>query len=75
MKGLSGFAKVALDSLWDGSDLDGSEIQDAALQHGLIVQTTFDPNAHTDRHGVGAHPGDEWFVPAPWLATLQGQQS
>lgn len=75
VEGLARFAKVALDCLWDGYDLEGSDIQDAALQHGLIVQTAFDPNIHSDRHGVGVNPGDEWFVPAPWLATLQGQQS
>lgn len=75
VKGLAGFATAALDCLWDGYAMDGSDIQDAALQHGLIVQTTFDPNIHSDRHGVGAEDGDKWFVPAPWLVALQGQQS
>lgn len=68
--GLARFARAVLRFLWDGCDLDGGDIQHLALKHGLIGRTRFDPAKHSDHLGVGAVPGDEWFVEQPWLKRL-----
>ena len=67
---LARFADVALRALWDGHDFDAEDIQDAALKHGLIRATVFNPNIHIDHLGVGAKAGDEWFVPSEWVEAL-----
>ena len=67
---LARFADVALRALWDGHDFDAEDIQDAALKHGLIRATVFNPNIHIDHLGVGAEAGDEWFVPSEWVEAL-----
>jgi hypothetical protein len=58
------FTRAILLSLWGGEDLDGGDIQELGLKHGVIRRTTFDPTRHTDHLGVGAEPGDEWFETA-----------
>lgn len=64
---LAGFARDVLWYLWEGSDLDGADLQELALKHGLILRTAFDPRKHADHLGVGVYPGDEWFVEHPSL--------
>jgi hypothetical protein len=56
------FFDAAIDAWSDGRDFDGSDIQDTAAHLGLLVETTFDPEKHTDETGVGANEGDQWFV-------------
>lgn len=62
------FTRAVLRALWDGYDLDGADIQELGLKYGVIRRTVFNPAKHTDHHGVGANPGDEWFVEAPALS-------
>jgi hypothetical protein len=61
---LARFADAILGALWDGDDLGAADIQDLAEKYGLIQEVGFDPRRHTDHLGVGAYPGDPWYVPA-----------
>lgn len=67
---LARFARKMLSALWEGFGADGNDIQEAALKCGLIQRTAFDPEKHTDLHGVGVYPGDEWFEELPWVRAL-----
>lgn len=68
-EGVRLFAKAVLrDGLWDGSSLDGADIQDLAEKHGLIENVGFDPEKHTDHYGVGLEAGDEWYQETSLLA-------
>lgn len=59
---LRAFAKHALERSWEGLDMDSCEIQEVALEHGLIheVEGGFDPELHHDR-GLGLEPGDGFY--------------
>lgn len=60
LEGLVPFAKWAIrESAFSGSDLEGAEVQEAALAHGLLIRTVYDP----ERHGPSdvAEPGMDWF--------------
>ena len=52
------------------TELDGADIQDLGLKHGLIRAVPYDPAVHSDILGVGPEPGDEWFEQIPELADL-----
>lgn len=68
-EGLRLFAKDVLrDCLWDGSELDGADIQELALKHGLIELTGFDPDKHSDVHGICLEAGDDYYVETALLA-------
>ncbi len=50
-----------------GEDFSGADVQDAAIKHGLINLTAFDPKKH---HGPGSEfsePGDAWVESSPGL--------
>ena len=62
-----GFGKALLGKHWeyDCGEVEGDEIQDIALEHGLIVREPYDPAKHgEDGLGLGIEPGGEWYVPA-----------
>lgn len=67
---LARFAREVLGALWEGYDLDGGEIQNLGLKHGLIREVAFHPARHTDHLGVGAAVGDPWYVEEKWLRKL-----
>lgn len=67
---LAAFAEAVLRRLWEGYELDGADIQDLGLKHGLIRAVPYDPAVHSDILGVGPEPGDEWFEQIPELADL-----
>lgn len=61
MTGLADFANSVIQIAFEGGSLDGWEIQDMALKHGLLIETKFDPAKHEDLEGY-AEKGDPWFV-------------
>ena len=64
-KSMAQFVRWAMqEGAWDGCDLDGGSIQEKALELGLIVQTTYDPEKHGDADYC-PEPGDEWYELAP----------
>lgn len=60
MAGLADFVKEIIQIGFTGSGMDGGQIQDLAVEHGLLVETTFDPERHEDFEGY-AEKGDQWF--------------
>ena len=60
---LAEFARWVLEtSTFDGSDLDGGDVQDKALECGVIVETNYDPAIHGETAICEVKPGDPWFV-------------
>lgn len=62
-----GFAKAILKKHWehDCGEVEGDEIQDMALEFGLIVRVSYDPKKHGDGGlEFGVEPGGEWYIPA-----------
>lgn len=57
---------------WDGSGLDGGEIQDKAEELGLIVRVPYDPEKHGESE-FDVEAGDDWFVFAGPLAAPQAE--
>lgn len=56
------FAEWAIrEGVWDGWQLDGDEIQDKAVEFGIIEEVEYDPVKHGE-NDVDAEPGDPWFV-------------
>ena len=64
--GLVAFAKEMIRLAWEGCD-NSDIIQEAALKHGLLVETVFDPAKHSDPIGC-AEEGCRWFIFAEPLA-------
>ena len=57
----AGFAREVL-SHWPDEGIDGFDLQDLGVKHGLLRETTYDPDLHgEDRFGV-AEKGDPWFI-------------
>jgi hypothetical protein len=57
---LAEFAKWAIRSgPW--SDLDGGDIQDKAVECGILVETQYDPEKHGPTE-TDQEPGDPWYV-------------
>ena len=65
---LKGFARTVIAALWEGAggDIDGGEVQEAAVKSGLIVETvaTAEDLAGSDYLGEA---GDPWFKYAGWM--------
>ncbi len=56
------FAKWAIrEGSWKYGGLDGADIQDMALRHGLITETKYDPAIHGP-NDVDVQPGQPWFL-------------
>ena len=56
------FFDAAIEAWSDGHDLDGGDIQEIAASLGLLRETVFNSEVHTDELGVDAQDGDPWFV-------------
>jgi hypothetical protein len=56
------FADAMLEFWSDGSSPDGFDIQDIAHHLGLLIETKFDSEIHTDEAGLDVDDGDQWFV-------------
>jgi hypothetical protein len=57
--GLKDFAATVIGYTFVGSDVDGAQIQEAAMKHGLLREVVFDPEIHSDPEGA-CEPGDGW---------------
>jgi len=42
------------------SIVDGFDIEELAVKHGILYETKFDPNIHVDEYDI-LEPGDPWF--------------
>ena len=69
-----GFGKALLEKHWEHNcgEVEGDEIQDMALEYGLIVKMPYDPETHGDGGlEFGLEKGDEWYVPADEVERLR----
>jgi len=58
---LRAFVHWALsDGSWRGTSLDGGEIQDKAIELGLVVKTKYDNAIHGE--SAEAEDGDDWYM-------------
>jgi len=63
------FAKwVISEGWWKHGTLEGDEIQEAAIQDGLVTRRPFNPETDVCQHGA-TEEGDDWFEFAPTLST------
>jgi hypothetical protein len=46
---------------WSGCNLDGGDIQDKALECGIIEEVPYDPAIHGPNN-ADVEPGEAWFV-------------
>src|SRR5436190_5892674 len=69
---LKRFARQIIQCGFEGYDLTGADIQDAAQTWGLITMTTYDPVRHGHEGMMVAEPGDVWFEFADILKEGQG---
>ena len=60
------FVKWAMTIAWEGGDADGSDLQEKAIELGLVVKTVYDPIVHGTNHD-DVSPGDEWYELAPGI--------
>lgn len=61
------FAKWVIRKGWlEGCNLDCLDVQDKAIELGLVVLVKYDPDVHGS-NDVDAEPGDDWYVLDPWL--------
>jgi len=52
---------VIQNSAWNGVDLDGADVQEWALNCGIIERADYDPMIHGGGD-MDAKPGDDWYV-------------
>jgi hypothetical protein len=57
-----GFVKwVMTEGPWSGCDLDGGDVQEAAVKFGVAKEVKYDPKVHGP-NDCDADAGDPWFV-------------
>lgn len=54
-------AWVIRSECWDDGGLDGGEIQDKAVEMGMLREERYDRSVHGD-NDVGVEAGEPWFV-------------
>lgn len=54
------------DGPFSGVGFGGGDLQDLAVEHGLLIEEKYDPEKHGP-NDVDAEPGDPWYVFAPIL--------
>jgi len=57
---LAEFAKEIIAAAWDGCGVDAGEIQELAVEYGLITETKYDQNKHSPTEFYIA-PGEKHF--------------
>ncbi len=59
---LTEFARWAIENgAFEGTSIDGAEIQDKAEACGILVKVRYNPAIHGE-NSVGAEPGDPWYA-------------
>lgn len=73
---LAGFARWAIRTgPFDGCDLDGGDVQDKAVECGLLVSVPYDPEKHGELE-FDAEPGESIYEFSPELkAALRVDQA
>ena len=76
---LAQFFKRCVEVSWDGGDVGGGDIQDWAVELGLLTETHYDPEIHGESEW-DQEPGDPWYVfsqemKALFKARVDGRQS
>jgi hypothetical protein len=71
---IAAFAKTLIGYAFEGSGADGGNIQDLAVKHGLLVETTYDPKEHGTDALWCSEPGDPWFVYSPEFKAFLGER-
>lgn len=70
---LAEFFNCCTESAWDGSGIDGSDVQEWGVDLGLLTKTQYDP----EKHGLNDYdvaPGEDWYVFSDWLkATIAAE--
>lgn len=66
---LTTFALWCVEQVFEGCDLDGGDVQDKAVECGVLVPTRYDPAIHGENQ-VDAEPGDDWYVFSPEFKAL-----
>lgn len=63
------FRWAVREATWDGVDLNGCDIQDKAVELGLLVEEIYDPAKHGDEpyQMWDIEPGQDLFVFAPGI--------
>ena len=61
MTKIADFAEFIIRGSWDGKDVDGGEIQDLAVEHGLLIETKYDPEKHGPNN-YDLEPGDPYLI-------------
>jgi hypothetical protein len=62
---LAEFARWAIENgSFEGTGLDGADIQDKAEACGILEKTKYHPEEHGD-NAVGATGGEDWYVFTP----------
>lgn len=56
------FAVEALRIAFDGGTMDGDDIQELAVKHGLLIRVEFDPKKHDGEGAEYCEPGDPWYT-------------
>lgn len=64
---LIAFARWAINESFMRGDVDGCDLHQKAFELGLLVKVPFDPEKHTGEGSEFCEPGDDWYVPAPFL--------
>jgi len=65
-KNVLAFAIECIEVAFQGGDLGGADIQDAAVKYGLLVEAKFDPQLDHDPDGC-AGPGATWYRMAEFM--------
>lgn len=63
---LAAFSQWIINETFRGSEPDGGQIQEQAVECGLLVKTTYDPERHGESE-FDTQPGDTYFEYSPEL--------
>lgn len=60
---LAEFVRWAIErGCWEGCEVDGADIQDKAVELGILMETKYDPEFHNPPEWVDIEPGAVLYV-------------